>query len=96
MVDKEGRLVFLLCRLNDLVCIIAAMYVPPPFSSDPLKKLAQFIALHPHVPVVALGDFNIILDPQLYRLSLPPRVGIRKVGSTVFASILSELALRDI
>lgn len=42
-IDGEGRFVFLLCKLNKFLCIVTAMYVP--FSSDSLKKLAQFMAL---------------------------------------------------
>lgn len=87
---------FLLCKLNKFVCIVAAMYVPPPFSSDPLKKLAQFMALYPNIPVLARGDFNNVIDPHLDRLSLTPRSVNHATGKTIFASLLSDLRLRNV
>lgn len=71
-IDREGKFVFLLCSLGGFKCIVAAMYIPPPFNSDPLKKLAQFMALHPGIPVLALGDFNNVVDPRLDRMSTRP------------------------
>lgn len=37
-VDREGKYVFILCKLNGLMCIIAAIYIPPPFSAAPLRS----------------------------------------------------------
>lgn len=90
-VDREGKYVFLLCKLNGLLCIITAMYIPPPFSAAPLRSLAQFMALFPDVPVLALGDFNNTLDSRLDGMPF----GIQ-TGKTAFASLLSEMGLHDV
>ena len=95
-VDEEGRYVFLLCKLNKLTCIIAAIYIPPPFSVVPLRRLAQFMALYPDIPVLALGDFNNILDYGLDRMSLIPKATGQMVGKTTFALLLSEVGLYDV
>lgn len=95
-IDREGRFVFLLCKLNGFRCIIAAMYIPPPFSAVPLKSLAQFMALHPNLPVLVLGDFNNILDSHLVRMSVTPRSTRPNVGKAAFASLLTELGLHDV
>lgn len=63
---------------------------------DSLKKLAQIMALHPDVLVMALGDFNNTLDPHLDRLSLTPRPAKSATGKTIFVSLLSELGLHDV
>lgn len=86
----------MLCKLNGLLCIIAAMYIPPPFSAAPLRGLAQFMALFPDVPVLALGDFNNTLDSRLDRMPLAPRPVRPTAGKTAFASLLSEMGLHDV
>lgn len=52
--------------------VLLQPYITPPFSVDSLKKLAQFMAVHPDVPVMVLGDFNNTLDPHL--VPSPPLV----------------------
>ena len=95
-VDEEGRYVFLLCKLNKLTCIIAAIYIPPPFSAVPIRRLAQFMALYPDTPVLALGDFNNVLDQRLDRMSLIPKATGQMGGKTKFALLLSEVGLCDV
>lgn len=95
-VDMEGKFIFLFCKLNGLVCIIASIYIPPPFSITPLRSLAQITALYPNVPVLALGDYNNTLDNSQDRMSLTPRVVRQTAGKTAFASLLLELGLHDV
>lgn len=83
--------VLLFCKLNGLVCIIASIYIPPPFSTAPLRNLAQFTALHPDVPVLVLGDYNNTLDNSQDKMSLISRVVRQTAGKTAFASLLLEL-----
>lgn len=81
-VDREGKYVFLQCKLNGLMCIIAAIYIPLPFSVAHLRSLAQFIALF---PVIALGDFNNTLGLRLDRMPLATRTVRLTAGKTAFA-----------
>lgn len=70
-VDREGKYVFLLCKLNGFMCIFAAIYIPPPSSVAHLRSLTQFMALFPDALVMALGDFNNTLDSHLDRSRCP-------------------------
>lgn len=63
--DVSGPYVFF-C----ILCIIAALYIPSPFSTETLKRLAQFMVLYPDVPLLALGDLNNYLNPALDKLSI--------------------------
>lgn len=54
------------------------------------------MALHPGTPVLALGDFNNILDPQLDRLSTRPGNKRATPRTSPFATLISELGLRDV
>ena len=60
--DPEGRFVFILCSLYGTKCILAGLYIPPPYSSSLLKVLADYVAKYPGVPAMVLGDFNNYLD----------------------------------
>lgn len=57
VVDKNGCSIFLRCNL-ELDCILANVYIPPPFFAEVLKILAGFLAQHPNVPALIVGDFN--------------------------------------
>lgn len=70
VVDKNGRYIFLRGNLEGLDCILANVYIPPPFSAEVLKILAGFLAHHPNVPALKVGDFNNYLNFQLDKLTV--------------------------
>lgn len=49
-IDDEGKYVILLCKSYQLNGIIAAIYVPPPFSLEVLRILLTYHMGHPGVP----------------------------------------------
>lgn len=96
LVDQEGRYIFLLCNVSGLSCILAAIYILPPYSSEVLKRLANFIAQFPTVPLLAVGDYNNYINHQLDKLPVPSNVPLSKGGRTSFTGLLEELGLTDL
>ena len=96
VIDDQGRYVFLLCKIMGICCIIANVYIPPPYTPECLVKLSQFIALHSNVPIWVLGDYNNVLDRCLDRFSHRSVRGASTGGMTPFAKLIEELGLRDI
>lgn len=69
-IDDNGRYHFLYCVLKYTSCILTNVYVPTPFNVNVLKYLLHSIADKPGVPVVSVGDFNMILNIHLDRFVL--------------------------
>lgn len=67
--DPQGRYVFFKAKLHGEMILLLAFYVPPQFQSSILSEGFNFMALHPNVPAMWLGDFNNVLDPTLDRLT---------------------------
>lgn len=65
VVDYEGRYVFLLCRLFQVTCILAAVYVPPLFTATVLRILLSYQLSNSNIPLILVGDVNGVLDPVL-------------------------------
>lgn len=51
-IDPDGRYVFLLCSLYGTKCVLAGLYIPPPFSPSLLTNLANFIPRYPGIPIL--------------------------------------------
>lgn len=66
-VDDEVHFVFIYCRLYTVECIIAMLYIPPPFCLMILFKLVAFTLSKADVPLYIMGDFNGILNYRLDR-----------------------------
>lgn len=65
LVIREGRYVFVPCQLFTMQCIIALVYIPPPFSREVLQILLAYLLDKPDVPLLLMGDFNCYLHPHL-------------------------------
>lgn len=96
LVDDQGRYIFLLCKVAGVSCIIANVYIPPPFTPDCLNILAQFMAQHSNVPLWVMEDFNNVLDRKLDRFSSHSRGDTGPSGPTPFAKRIGELGLKDV
>lgn len=92
VIDK-GRYIFLRCNVEGLECILANVYIPPPFSAEVPNILAGFLARHPNVPALVLGDFNNYLNPQLDKFSMTHPDRFRTCGPTPFAHLLTVMGL---
>lgn len=66
-VDDEGRYVFLHCRVGKLNCILACVYVPPPFTAAVLRLLLTYLEGRPDLPLLIVEDFNCWLSPSVDR-----------------------------
>lgn len=67
-IDDRGRYIFLHCKVENTVVLLANVYIPPPFDTDVLLDLVEFVLVRPGLPVMVIGDFNMVLDPILDRL----------------------------
>lgn len=52
-----------LMHIFDMNIILAAIYIPPPYSGEVLKKVLAFVSVSPMVPILLGGDFNNYLHP---------------------------------
>lgn len=69
-IDSEGRSVFIFCFLGDVPYILINVYTPPPFKIEVIKEVLDFIADKPRVPLLVVGDFNMVLNTQIYRFHI--------------------------
>ena len=61
--DKNGNLISILLRTNDLSIRLINIYAPNSDSPDFFEYLQQHIELSEHDYCIICGDFNLILDP---------------------------------
>lgn len=63
VIDADGRYVCLLCTIHNTLLILVAVYIPPPYSGEVLKKILAFVNTSSRAPTIIIGDFNIYLHP---------------------------------
>lgn len=68
--NPQGRFIFLHCTLYGMQYLIMAYYIPPPYNSNLVNEGFLYMAQHPTIPAIWLGDFNMILNPAADRLQL--------------------------
>lgn len=91
--DPQGRFIFLHCTLSGIQYLIMAFYIPPPYTSTLINEGLLFMAKHPLVPSIWLGDFNMVLDPSMERLQLSRDAP--HPNTTRFGRTLTEFSLAD-
>lgn len=94
LIDAEGRYICLVCSVHNVLLILAAIYVPPPYSGEILKKILAFIDASPTAPTLIIGDFNNYLHPFWDKFHL----GNVDPNSrpTSLSRILDEIGYRDV
>ena len=70
--DQQGKYVFVHARVGGINMLLIVCYIPPPYSSEVITMGFAFMAKHPTVPAVWMGDFNMTMDPFMDR---PTRAG---------------------
>lgn len=94
LIDADGRYVCLACSVYRVHFILIALYIPPPYSGEVLKKVLTFIASLPVAPILVMGDFNNYIHPywdKFHTGNISP--GDRP---TSMARVLEEVGLRDV
>lgn len=91
--DDEGRYVFLCCKLFSFKCILAFVYVPPPYNNLVLRSLVTFQMKYPETPLYVFGDFNNYTDAVLDKH--PPVMGGGGVHRTALGKFIEEVGWRD-
>lgn len=64
-VDTEGQYVILFCCIFLVKCILACVYIPPPFNSAVLRVILTYQLCNPEIPLFIVRDLNCYLDPSL-------------------------------
>lgn len=93
-IDELGRYIFLLCSIENARYVVANIYIPPPFNLDVLLKLYEFLLDKKEVPIVAMGDFNEVLDKGLDRF--PLRKSSEDSVRSRLSFFLEEVGLMDL
>lgn len=83
----------LLCKVHQLKCILAALFVPPPFNSEALRTLLAFQLDNPDLPLIVVDDLNCYMDPVLDKH--PPPVTGRKIAQTTLWKFTEEVGWID-
>lgn len=86
----------ILCTLFVVSCIIAGMYIRPPFSAEVLKTLASFMAHYPNTPSIAVGDNHNLLDSYWDKMSSYSQNVSFPGKATPFSRLVGELGLIDV
>lgn len=93
-IDESGRYIFLHCKIENRTYVLANVYIPPPFNTSVLRSLVEFVLDRPGVPVIVLGDFNMVMDQKIDRF---PQ-GAQRGGTTDdrLSRFLGETGLKNI
>lgn len=70
-----------------------AFYIPPPYKSNLITEGLLYMAQHPNVPTIWMGDFNMVLNPQKDRTQLSQSA--HSPDTTRFGRTLKEFSLTD-
>lgn len=93
-IDGEGRYIFLHCIIENQECILANIYIPPPFKLEVLYCLLEFVVDRPNIPVIVVGDFNVIINKKMDRFP-PGNQGWGPQGKRI-GQFLEEAGLLDL
>lgn len=93
VVDTEGRYVTLHCRLFSLKCILAFVYIPPPYSHQVLRAMLEFQLGHRNAMYV-VGYFNCYMDPHLDKH--PSVASGRSVCRTALRKLVKEVGWLEV
>lgn len=93
LIDTEGRYVIILCKIHNLKCILAAIYVPPPFTTEVLRLILTYQLGHPDVPLIILGNLNCYMDPVLNKY--PPPMASRTRARMALQKFTEEFGWLD-
>lgn len=83
VIDSDGRFVFIHCPIGILNCILACVYIPPPFVATVLRLLISYLDGRPVVPLLIKGDFDCCLNPALDRHPVPQSSALSRGNSLV-------------
>lgn len=68
-VDPGGRYVIMHANIMTLEMVIVGLYVPPPASISFLYQVVSKVLQYATDNILLLGDFNMVPDPEMDRLS---------------------------
>lgn len=93
-VDSDGRFICPLCTIYNITIVLIAIYIPPPYSGEIIKKLLSFLDASPSVPSIIIGDFNNYLRPywdKFHTGSIDPQA-----RPTSISWVVDEIGFRDL
>lgn len=69
LLDSEGRYVIIHAQIRSMKWVIAGVYLPPPASLSLLHQITSKIAALANDNMAILGDFNMVPDLNVDRMS---------------------------
>lgn len=78
-IDAGGRYIFLHCIIGNQEYTLANIYIPPPFKLEVLYCLLEFIVDKPNIPIIAVGDFNVVINKK--KVAVFASKYLRKAGA---------------
>lgn len=93
-IDALGRYVFLSCVVENRPLVLANIYVPPPFNTEPILDLLEFVDNKADVPIILVGDFNTVLDNTMDRF--PPLKRAERLSEGRLGQLLREVGWCDL
>lgn len=93
-IDVEGRYIFLYCVIENQEYVLANIYIPPPFKLDVLYCLLEFIMDKTSIPIIVVGDFNVVINKKIDRL--PPGNQGQGLQGNRMSHFLCEAGLLDL
>lgn len=95
VLDDDGRYVILRCSIMFRPLILISVYVPPPANLTIIKEVLLYYTSFPGIPTVLLGDFNMLLCPDLDRFR-PAGEALRPSGTlTPLAQLMLDTHMVD-
>lgn len=93
-IDLLGCYVFLFCTIEGKSFVIANVYIPPPFKMGILYHLLEYVEDKGDIPLIAVGDFNMVLNGKMDRF--PPRAREDRATEGRFTQLLEEIGWCDL
>ena len=92
--DTDGRILFLLLKINDMLLTVVNVYGPNNDNNDFFDSLHSLLAQNGEEPLIIGGDFNTVLDPNLDRY--PNSIQNHPKCHLSLQNILTDFELVDI
>lgn len=98
--DLEGRFAICHCKINDCELVLVNVYMPTAdkesLQRSSLALLDENLSDYQEFNIILGGDFNVVLDPSLDRMSYKEKEIRNKVYHSELSSFLDGHALSDV
>lgn len=94
--DQQGRYIFMHAFIGGAPLLLIASYTPPPpYRAEVVTEGLAFIAQHPTVPAIWMGDFNNTMSPTIDHPTQPV-AQMAEPRQTRLSCTMTEFALVNV